>query len=33
MVILMAVEQWRPYLHNDEFLIRTDRRSLVHLDD
>lgn len=29
----MAVEQWRPYLHHDEFLIQTDQRSLVHLDD
>lgn len=33
MVILMAIEQWRPYLHNEEFIIRTDQRSLVHLDD
>lgn len=33
MAILMAVEQWRPYLHTDEFLIRTDQRGLVHLDD
>lgn len=32
LAILMAVEQWRPYLHNGEFLIRTDQRSLVHLD-
>ncbi|KAM3348690.1 hypothetical protein ACQJBY_022133 [Aegilops geniculata] len=33
LAILMAVEQWHPYLHSDEFLIRTDQRSLVHLDD
>ena len=33
MTILMAVEQRRPYLHNEEFIIRTDQRSLVHLDD
>lgn len=33
LAILMAVEQWRPYLHHQEFLIRTDQRSLVHLDD
>lgn len=33
MAILMAVEQWRPYLQTEEFLIRTDQRSLVHLDD
>jgi hypothetical protein len=31
--ILMAIEQWRPYLQHREFLIRTDQRSLVHLDD
>lgn len=24
MAILMAVEQWRPYLHNDEFIICAD---------
>lgn len=24
LAILMAVDQWRPYLHNDEFLIHTD---------
>jgi hypothetical protein len=29
----MAVEQWHPYLHSDEFFIRTDQRKLVHLDD
>ncbi|VAI14193.1 unnamed protein product [Triticum turgidum subsp. durum] len=33
MAILMAIEQWRPYLQNEEFIIRTDQRSLVHLDD
>ncbi|VAI53995.1 unnamed protein product [Triticum turgidum subsp. durum] len=33
LAILMAIEQWRPYLHTDEFLIRTDQCSLVHLDD
>jgi len=33
LAILMAVEQWRPYLHHQEFLIRTDQRSVVHLDD
>jgi hypothetical protein len=31
--ILMAVEQWRPYLHNGEFLIRTDQKSLIHLEE
>jgi hypothetical protein len=29
----MAVEQWRPYLHNGEFLIRTDQKSLIHLEE
>lgn len=33
LAILMAVEQWRAYLHHNEFIIRTDQRSLVHLDD
>lgn len=33
LAILMVVEQWRPYLHTDEFFIRTDQRSLVQLDD
>ena len=33
MAILMAIEQWRPYLQTGEFVIRTDQRSLVHLDD
>lgn len=33
LAILMAVEQWRPYLQTGEFLVRTDQRSLIHLDD
>jgi hypothetical protein len=31
MAILLAVEQWRPYLQHREFLIRTDHASLAHL--
>lgn len=33
LAILMAVEQWRIYLQSDEFVIHTDQRSLVHLED
>jgi hypothetical protein len=32
LAILMAVEQWRAYLQNHEFVIRTDQKSLVHLE-
>jgi hypothetical protein len=31
--ILMVVEQWRAYLQHQEFLIRTDQKSLVHLEE
>ena len=27
------MEQWRPYLQHAEFIILTDQRSLVHLED
>lgn len=33
LAILFAVEQWRPYLQQGEFIINTDQRSLIHLDD
>lgn len=33
MAVLMAVDHWRPYLQTGEFIIRTDQRSLSHLDD
>lgn len=33
LAILLAVEQWRPYLQYGEFIIRTDHRSLSHLSD
>jgi hypothetical protein len=29
----MAVDHWRLYLHQAEFIIRTDQHSLIHLDD
>lgn len=33
LAILVAVEQWRPYLLHAEFVIFTDQKSLVHLND
>ena len=33
MAVLFAVEHWRPYLQVSEFTIKTDHRSLVHLED
>uniref|UniRef100_A0A0A8XQA2 Uncharacterized protein n=1 Tax=Arundo donax TaxID=35708 RepID=A0A0A8XQA2_ARUDO len=33
LAILIAVEKWRPYLQHGEFLIRTDQRSLAHLNE
>jgi hypothetical protein len=33
LAILLAVQQWRPYLQIGEFLIRTDHKSLSHLTD
>ncbi|XP_020186159.1 uncharacterized protein [Aegilops tauschii subsp. strangulata] len=33
LTILVAVDQWRPYLQHAEFLILTDQRSLVHLEE
>lgn len=33
LAILMAVEHWRTYLQHAEFVIHTDQRSLVHLED
>jgi hypothetical protein len=29
----MAVEKWRPYLQRQEFLIRTDHKSLAYLNE
>lgn len=33
MDIILAIEKWRPYLHNGEFTIRTGNRTLLHLTD
>jgi len=33
LAILMAVEHWYPYLQSSQFIILTDQKSLVHLDD
>jgi len=33
MAILLAVEYWRPYLLQSKFTIKTDQKSLIHLDD
>jgi hypothetical protein len=33
LAILLAVQQWRPYLQLAEFVIRTDHQSLTHLTD
>lgn len=33
MAILLAVDYWRPYLLQAEFIIQTDQKSLIHLDD
>lgn len=33
LAIVLAVEQWRPYLQFSEFVVKTDQRSLVHLEE
>jgi transposase InsO family protein len=33
LAILLAIDKWRSYLQHGEFVIRTDQRSLIHLDD
>jgi len=33
LAILMAVEQWRPYLLHQEFIIYTDQKSLIRLNE
>lgn len=32
LAVIVAVDQWRPYLQHGEFVIRTDQQSLVHLE-
>ena len=33
LAIIMAVQQWRPYLQHGEFLIYTDQKSLIQLTE
>jgi hypothetical protein len=33
LAILMGMDHWRSYLQPSKFIIQTDQRSLVHLDD
>jgi hypothetical protein len=33
LAILIAIDKWRSYLHGQEFILRTDHRSLLHLTD
>ena len=33
LAILIAVDQWRHYLQSGEFLIYTDQKSLIHLNE
>jgi hypothetical protein len=33
LTLIMAVEKWRPYLQRQEFLIRTDHKSLAYLNE
>jgi hypothetical protein len=33
MAIIVAVDNWRPYLQHQEFVLRTDHKSLLHLTE
>jgi hypothetical protein len=33
LALIMAVDRWRPYLQRQEFLIRTDHKSLAYLNN
>lgn len=33
LAILMAIDKWKSYLQHPEFVIKTDQKSLVHLQD
>jgi hypothetical protein len=33
LAILLVVGHWRAYLQHSEFILKTDQRSLEHLDD
>lgn len=33
LIVLMAIDKWKPYLQHKEFTIATDHKSLLHLGD
>lgn len=33
LALIMAIEKWRPYLQRQEFIIKTDHKSLSYLND
>ena len=33
LAILLAIDKWRSYLQHQEFTIRTDQKSLLHLTE
>lgn len=33
LAVIVAVDQWRPYLQHAEFITQTDQRSLIHLNE
>ena len=33
LALIMAIENWRPYLQHQEFIIRTDHKSLIYLTE
>jgi hypothetical protein len=33
LAILLAIDKWRSYLQHQEFIIRTDQKSLLHLTE
>jgi hypothetical protein len=33
LAIIMAVDHWRPYLQLAKFIVHTDQKSLIHLEE
>jgi hypothetical protein len=33
LALIMAIDRWRPYLQGQEFIIRTDHKSLAYLNE
>jgi hypothetical protein len=33
LALIMAIERWRPYLKSQEFIIKTDHKSLAYLNE